>query len=538
MIIAVFCGAIISLYKNKNYISQFFKKKIETKQKNYSSKLQTFSNYYNEISGKYKTLYISNIRNDFLQFTNKARTDILAESLQSQTETITSLTEKYKNKNFALIVKNGIIQISNELKLWNKHIHEFGKITDLSMDLSSVAADNSIIEKNGCLIIASKTNLKNTDYLFYFILSADEINEYLSKSRKDMIELFEAEQKKDEMEISSDRLSLHNFITTIIKDNIYIIIIIVIAGIFMLAFLIRMMFAKLGRLTEGVRQIQTNNYSYRVNTSSINRDEIDEFAEQFNKMADHIENERLQEIIAVIENLVPAGLYREINNTEISAYYKPAREIGGDFYDIIDCSNNRYAFITADVVGKSFPAAYLMILSITAIRLFSKNFLNPEDFILKLNDFIKNNTPSGKWITMSLIYIDFNTMDTSVFNCGNPDILVLKEGSVLSIPSNLPMIGQLDNSKLKKYFIKLQHSQSNHFILNPDTLIFTYTDGLSECRDKDNFMPEPSSFLSCIDFANVNSEKLKKSVIEKIAEYKIIDDVTFFIIKPKITPSG
>jgi len=154
MIIAVFCGAIISLYKNKNYISQFFKKKIETKQKNYSSKLQTFSNYYNEISGKYKTLYISNIRNDFLQFTNKARTDILAESLQSQTETITSLTEKYKNKNFALIVKNGIIQISNELKLWNKHIHEFGKITDLSMDLSSVAADNSIIEKN--VIITGK----------------------------------------------------------------------------------------------------------------------------------------------------------------------------------------------------------------------------------------------------------------------------------------------------------------------------------------------------------------------------------------------
>ncbi len=423
-----------------------------------------------------------------------------------------------------------MILLSNDLQLWNKSIDEFPVLTSTSIDIKKLALQNTPSEINNFFYASESLTIKNSRWIIYFIVSSDELKQFIKKNQNDMLALFEAERIINENEIFSDKKSLSAFLAKVIKDSAIITIAAAIAGIIILTIFINIMFLKLNKIMRGVNEIQNNNFSYRVKYKSFAKDELDEFAIQFNKMADHIENERLNEIIAVIEGMLPQQRLL-LNDMTISSYYKPAREIGGDFYDIIDFGSGKYGFITADVVGKSFPAAYLMILSLTALRILSKKFSGPEYFILELNQFLKDNTPAGKWITASFVFLDTNTMQVSLFNCGNPDILILKEDSVTSFSSNLPMIGQLDNFKLEKYLLKLAQSKTNIFEFQKNMLIFCYTDGLEESAAADNSGSSLSQLLSGFNIFTKTDDELKKYIINNVKTPYISDDITFLFLK-------
>ncbi|MBP7654778.1 SpoIIE family protein phosphatase, partial [Candidatus Dependentiae bacterium] len=278
-----------------------------------------------------------------------------------------------------------------------------------------------------------------------------------------------------------------------------------------------------------IKEAKNKNMSYRVLNNTFISDEFDDFTEQFNSMMEHIENEKITELISVIKKLMPEEKI-ESSGFNFVSYYKPSKEIGGDFIDVFDINENKKAIVIADVVGKSFPAAFLMVLGMTSIKLLSKKFSYPPEFIFELNRFLRVNTPPGKWITMIYSILDTKTGEIEILNCGHPEAFIFSQNKITEFSSTFPMIGELSDEKFKKYIDDYKSSHTTKFKLAAGDLFFLYTDGLSDSvNNEKNYFNIKSSVDQSFK-SDYSAEKLKNKIIEQLTEFSVKDDLTFLLI--------
>lgn len=81
------------------------------------------------------------------------------------------------------------------------------------------------------------------------------------------------------------------------------------------------------------------------------------------------------------------------------AYYRPARNIGGDFYDVIEVGPDEVYFVIGDVSGKGIPAALLMAQSLSALRLMIQPGISPAEALMRWNDMACGSTIRGMFVT-------------------------------------------------------------------------------------------------------------------------------------------
>ena len=77
--------------------------------------------------------------------------------------------------------------------------------------------------------------------------------------------------------------------------------------------------------------------------------------------------------------------FREYPFLDIAASMKPAKNVGGDFYDVFAIDESRVCFLIADVSGKGIPAALFMVMAKTNIRNYMNSFLIYILYFLILN---------------------------------------------------------------------------------------------------------------------------------------------------------
>src|SRR3954470_12497733 len=70
----------------------------------------------------------------------------------------------------------------------------------------------------------------------------------------------------------------------------------------------------------------------------------------------------------------------------VSAYYRPAREVGGDFYDVIPLPDGRVGFVVGDVTDKGVPAALVMSATRTLIRASAQRIIEPGEVLERVNE--------------------------------------------------------------------------------------------------------------------------------------------------------
>ncbi|HPP88917.1 MAG TPA: PP2C family serine/threonine-protein phosphatase, partial [bacterium] len=239
---------------------------------------------------------------------------------------------------------------------------------------------------------------------------------------------------------------------------------------------------------------------------------------------------KLNELIEVTEKLLPQRREIIFSDYSVSGYIQQSREIGGDFYDLIEITENKYICVIADVVGKSFPAAYLMTLAINSIRLLCKQYDNNTSFLSALNDYIKNYTPSGKWFTMIFSVIDLLDNKIEIINCGHPSAFFYKTNNTIEISSQLPMIGQFSSEKFNKYLAEYSQNQCIHNFEKNNILII-YTDGLSDLVQNNNCNIKTlfHEFCDNNDFKK-NADNFLNFIKTKLHNFDIKDDLTFCII--------
>lgn len=173
---------------------------------------------------------------------------------------------------------------------------------------------------------------------------------------------------------------------------------------------------------------------------------------------------------------------------EMFASLTPAREVGGDFYDFL-ILNDRVCFCIGDVSGKGVPASMLMTVTRTLFRTEARSALlnleesskNDAAFIMKrINHMLCEEQTSGFFATMFIGMLDLKSGNLNYCNAGheapiliheNPQPSGVKSESLQIVP-NLP-VGALSNW--------VYEGQTT--ILQPNDILFLYTDGLSEARN-------------------------------------------------------
>lgn len=336
--------------------------------------------------------------------------------------------------------------------------------------------------------------------------------------------------------------SIKRAVNETIKGASLIAFSIVLMSFLFIYLVISLMTGEIEKITKNIVAIGDGNLD--VNIKTKRKDEIGKIAGAVNTMVVKLKNaqrelikkermEREMEIAREIqESLLPEKL-PSIPGYEMKYYYKPAFEVGGDYFDLIPLPNGKFALVTADVSGKGVPAALIMAMAKTTIQIASRAYTFPRDVLALLHQTIRRNTPEDAFLT--IVY--------AIFDPKNSEIIFARAGH------NSPAFYSFKNKEVKfispfgtaiGFPIEFKEFKSmleeRRIKLEKGDLFILYTDGIIEARDiEGNEYGEERFKKFILENAQENVENFVKRFVEEIEDFILHapshDDLTIFVLK-------
>ncbi len=170
------------------------------------------------------------------------------------------------------------------------------------------------------------------------------------------------------------------------------------------------------------------------------------------------------------ERLLPAAAPR-VRGLDITGYYDPAREVGGDYYDHIALDGRRVLVVIADVSGKSVPAALIMAGFRAALVSQDLTTVDPVALAGRLNGFLNASLDPGKFVTAFIAVIDGESGRVAYVNAGhNPPVLLRTGGACEMLATGGTILGISPESAY----------EPGETTMAPGDLLVLYTDGVTE----------------------------------------------------------
>ena len=114
------------------------------------------------------------------------------------------------------------------------------------------------------------------------------------------------------------------------------------------------------------------------------------------------ERERVEQEMRVARGIQQASLPKEVPEPEgwqISPFYQPAREVGGDFYDFLELDDGRLGLVVGDATGKGVPAALVMASARSMLRAVAQVSESPGKVLARINDPLVSDIPPNMFVT-------------------------------------------------------------------------------------------------------------------------------------------
>jgi sigma-B regulation protein RsbU (phosphoserine phosphatase) len=160
---------------------------------------------------------------------------------------------------------------------------------------------------------------------------------------------------------------------------------------------------------------------------------------------------------------------------EIAAKAEPAKEVGGDFYDVFWLDDRRLGLVIADVAGKGVPAALVMAETRTLLRGVAPSSQGPAQCLGLANNLLAADNDTGMFVTVFLGMLDLATGRLAYANGGhNPALICRADGTVATL-------GLGDGLALA--VVEDFPFDEGEAILNPGDTLVLYTDGVTEAFD-------------------------------------------------------
>jgi sigma-B regulation protein RsbU (phosphoserine phosphatase) len=219
------------------------------------------------------------------------------------------------------------------------------------------------------------------------------------------------------------------------------------------------------RVRAGLRLYQANQKSHQL-------------AQTLQQQKQRLEAE-LAEAAGYIKSLLPSPLTGYVL---ADARFIPSQELGGDFFDYFWLNDNTLAFYILDVSGHGLGAALLSVSVQKLLRsqsLQNVNFQHPDEVLTALNNIYQTNAQQTRYFTIWYGVYTLSHRQLTYANAGHPPVVSISTasapGTVQLLKGRGTPIGMLPDMLYK----------SEQCILEPQTLLYLYSDGLYEIRLSD-----------------------------------------------------
>lgn len=215
---------------------------------------------------------------------------------------------------------------------------------------------------------------------------------------------------------------------------------------------------------------------------------------------------------------------------DIAGYSEPAREIGGDFYDIIKLSDDRVLVAIADVSDKGIPAALYMSQVQAMLQFASQIFKSPMEILTEINKQIYDQLNNYSFVTILIAIFDVKNNSVKIARAGHTPLIRVRNCISDNIYTKGIGIG------LDRQDIFNQNIEEIELDIKEGDIYYMYSDGVSEAMDEQRELfgsdkVEKIVAENCMESAEVIKAKLLNGLSDFRKSAAINDDITFVGIK-------
>ena len=173
-------------------------------------------------------------------------------------------------------------------------------------------------------------------------------------------------------------------------------------------------------------------------------------------------------------HLLPSRI-PEVVGLDIAAWYRPSKEVGGDFYDFIDLPESNIGIAIGDASGKGVPASLLMASVCTALRVQAENTYDMRDVVGRVNRLVHRYTLDEQFATLFYGVLDTRQRILTFVNAGHNYPLLVRRERIIPLSTGGAPLGLFPGTTYREEALQLL----------PEDLLVLYTDGYVEAMDQD-----------------------------------------------------
>lgn len=319
---------------------------------------------------------------------------------------------------------------------------------------------------------------------------------------------------------------LNFFLLTIVFGALFVLIYIVIKYLIV---------GNIGKVNESLAAITDGNLDTVVDVRSSR--EFNDLSDDINETVETLKNyiaeanaridTELQYARDIQRSALPS-VFPEREEIDLYALMRPAKQVGGDFYDFYFLGRSKLVFLVADVSGKGIPASLFMMRAKTILKSYAENRISLPDIFTNANYQLCEGNDTAMFVTSWMGILDTETGELNYVNAGHNRPLIKRHGGSYEYLTGKPgfVLAAVEGMVYKKQTIMLE----------PGDEIFLYTDGVVEAADRQEKPYGDDRLLRCAnEHPDCDAETLCKEILADVDSFTggapQFDDITELSLK-------
>jgi sigma-B regulation protein RsbU (phosphoserine phosphatase) len=238
--------------------------------------------------------------------------------------------------------------------------------------------------------------------------------------------------------------------------------------------------------------------------------------------------ERELELAREVQQAVLPRTFPEITGYRFAARNQPARQVGGDFYDVIDLGAGRFGLVVADVSDKGMPAAVYMALTRSLMVAEARREASPVAVLQNVNDLLRELGQARMFVTVFYGIVDGPSRRLTYARAGHDRPLLLRKRDIQELGGDGTILGFLGSEQL--------HLTEESLELDPADRLILYTDGLTDTTSPQGTRFDREGLQALLkEVSPLPAEELCDTIFEALSEHQGIaeqfDDMTLLVVE-------
>jgi serine phosphatase RsbU (regulator of sigma subunit)/anti-sigma regulatory factor (Ser/Thr protein kinase) len=199
------------------------------------------------------------------------------------------------------------------------------------------------------------------------------------------------------------------------------------------------------------------------------------------QQAEAATRQRFEQELEVARLIQQNFLPKELPNLpgwQVAAFYRPAREVGGDFYDVIPLPDGRVGFVIGDVTDKGVPAALVMSATRSVLRASAQRLIEPGEVLERVNEHLCPDMPEKMFVTCLYGVLDPSSGHLRFANAGHDLPYVKTAHGVVELRARGMPLGLMPR----------MFYEEKEATLEPGDSVLLHSDGVLEAHDSERDM--------------------------------------------------